>query len=349
MDLINDFPEKIRVLITGGAGFIGSAVVRKFLQDLDCIIFNLDKISYASDLNSIYDPLSNKDNLNESRHNLLKIDLYNFSKVDEAVKYADPDFVLHLAAESHVDRSIMGPGAFIESNIVGTYNLLESVRNHYQNLNSRRKETFRFLHVSTDEVFGSLGDIGSFNESTKYDPRSPYSASKAASDHLVNAWYHTYDLPILITNCSNNYGPWQYREKLIPKVIFNGVNNREIPIYGNGKNVRDWLYVEDHVSGILKVLCNGKIGDKYCIGGNQEKTNNEIVNEICELLDELIPKEYSYKNLITYVKDRLGHDQRYAINSSKIKSELAWKPKYSFKEGLLITVSWYIKKFMTKK
>ena len=348
MELINDFPKKIRVLITGGAGFIGSAVVRKLLQDLDCIVFNLDKISYASDLSSI-DYLFNNNKHLQSRYNLLKVDLSNFSKVDEAVKYADPDFVLHLAAESHVDRSITGPKPFIDSNIVGTFNLLESVRKHYDNLNSGRKELFRFLHVSTDEVFGSLDDFGSFDETTKYDPRSPYSASKAASDHLVNAWHHTYDLPILITNCSNNYGPWQYPEKLIPKVIFNAVNNFEIPIYGNGKNIRDWLYVEDHVNGILKVLLKGKIGEKYCIGGNQEKTNNEVVSSICEILDELMPKDFSYKNLIVYVKDRLGHDQRYAINSSKIKSELAWEPKYSFNEGLLITVTWYVKKFKAKK
>ena len=194
--------------------------------------------------------------------------------------------MLHLAAESHVDRSIMGPKSFIESNILGTFNLLESVRKHYENLNSKEKKLFRFLHVSTDEVFGSLSEHGSFNELTKYDPRSPYSASKAASDHLVSAWHHTYDLPILITNCSNNYGPWQNSEKLIPKVIFNAINNTEIPIYGDGKNIRDWLYVEDHVSGLIKVLCNGKIGQKYCIGGNEEKTNNEVVKKICEILDK---------------------------------------------------------------
>ena len=349
MDLYKDFPEKFRVLITGGAGFIGSAVIRKFLKDFDCIIFNLDKISYASDLNSIYYPLSNKDAPIDSRHNLLKVDLSDFSKVDEAVEYSDPDFVLHLAAESHVDRSIMGPKSFIESNILGTFNLLESVRKHYENLNPKRKKLFRFLHVSTDEVFGSLSEHGSFNELTKYDPRSPYSASKAASDHLVSAWHHTYDLPILITNCSNNYGPWQHSEKLIPKVIFNAINNTEIPIYGDGKNIRDWLYVEDHVSGLIKVLCNGKIGQKYCIGGNQEKTNNEVVKKICEILDKLLPRNYPHKNLIVYVKDRLGHDQRYAINSSKIKSELGWEPKYSFNDGLAITVSWYINKFKNRK
>ena len=252
---------------------------------------------------------------------------------------------MHLAAESHVDRSIKGPSSFIESNIIGTFNLLESIRKHFENLEPKRKKIFRFLHISTDEVFGSLDETGSFNELTRYDPRSPYSASKAASDHLVNAWYHTYDLPILITNCSNNYGPWQNKEKLIPKIIFNSINNLDIPIYGNGENIRDWLFVEDHVEGLIKVLNYGEIGEKYCIGGNEEKTNNEVVNTICEILDELIPKEYSYKSQIRYVEDRLGHDKRYAIDASKIKSELGWIPKYSFEEGLKITISWYINKF----
>jgi len=275
----------------------------------------------------------------------MKVDLCNFSDVESVVRHANPDFVLHLAAESHVDRSIEGPKSFIESNILGTFNLLEAVKNHYENLDSSRKKLFRFIHVSTDEVFGSLGNRGKFNELTRYDPRSPYSASKAASDHLVNAWYHTYDLPILITNCSNNYGPWQNSEKLIPKIIYNAINNFNIPIYGNGENIRNWLFVEDHVDGLIKVLNQGTIGNKYCIGGNEEKTNNEIVYAICDTLDELIPKENSYSNLITYVEDRLGHDKRYAIDASKIKSELGWIPKYSFEEGLKITISWYINKF----
>ena len=345
INLFKNFPKKIRVLITGGAGFIGSAVIRKLLKDSDCIILNIDKMSYASDLESINYVLNNQGDEMRQRHSLIKIDLSNFSDVESAVKHADPDFVLHLAAESHVDRSIKGPSSFIESNIVGTFNLLESIRKHFENLDSKRKEIFRFLHISTDEVFGSLNDHGSFNELTRYDPRSPYSATKAASDHIVDAWYHTYDLPILITNCSNNYGPWQNKEKLIPKIIYNAVNNLNIPIYGKGENIRDWLFVEDHVEGLIKVLNYGKIGDKYCIGGNEEKTNNEVVNTICEILDDLIPKEYSYKSQIIYVKDRPGHDKRYSIDASKIKSDLNWFPKYTFKEALKITVSWYVDKF----
>ena len=345
MNLLKNYPQKSKVLITGGAGFIGSAVIRKFLKDSDCMIFNLDKISYASDLSSIQNTLNNQVYRDSSRYSLLKIDLSNYSKVDAAIKKVNPDFVLHLAAESHVDRSIKGPQAFIESNILGTFNLLESIRNHYTNLTSKRKELFRFLHISTDEVFGSLGDKGKFNELTRYDPRSPYSASKAASDHLVNAWHHTYGIPTLITNCSNNYGPWQHPEKLIPKIIFNAMNDLPIPIYGNGENIRDWLFVEDHVNGLIKVLNDGIIGEKYCIGGNEEKTNNEVVNTICEILDELIPRENTHKNLINYVVDRLGHDKRYAINASKISDELGWAPQFSFKDGLAITVSWYINKF----
>ena len=308
-------------------------------------IFNLDKIGYASDLRSIRDTLSSLGIEKEDRHELLKVDLTNNSETISAINYANPDFVMHLAAESHVDRSIQGPEEFIKSNICGTFNLLEAVRNHYDKLNSKRKENFRFLHISTDEVFGSLGDTGTFNESTRYDPRSPYSASKASSDHIVSAWHHTFGIPTLMTNCSNNYGPWQYKEKLIPKIIYNALSNKEIPIYGNGENIRDWLFVEDHVNGLIKVLLEGKIGEKYCIGGNQEKNNNEVVNKICELMDNIIPKEISYKALINYVEDRLGHDKRYAIDSSKMKSQLNWRPKYSFDKGLEITVLWYLEHF----
>ena len=345
MTLFKNYPPKTRVLITGGAGFIGSNVIRKFLKYSDCIIFNLDKLSYASNINSIQQYLKSKDDASSLRHKLLKIDLSNFSEVDSAVRYANPDFVLHLAAESHVDRSIQNPKHFIESNIFGTFNLLESIKRHYINLNSKRKELFRFLHISTDEVYGSLDNIGSFNELTRYDPRSPYSASKASSDHLVNAWHHTYGLPILITNCSNNYGPWQNSEKFIPKIILNAIQNRNIPIYGDGEHIRDWLFVDDHISGLIKVLNDGRIGEKYCIGGNNERSNKEVVDTICKLLDEIMPRENSYKNLITFVKDRLGHDKRYSIDASKINSELAWKPRFSFMEGIKITLDWYIKNF----
>ncbi len=334
-----------RILVTGGAGFIGSALIRKLLKESKFTIFNLDKMGYASDLSSIQDTIFSLGIEEKNRHKLLKVDLSNNSETISSINYANPDFVMHLAAESHVDRSIKGPEEFIKSNICGTFNLLEAVRNHYDKLNPKRKETFRFLHISTDEVFGSLDDKGKFNEFTRYDPRSPYSASKASSDHIVNAWHHTFGIPTLITNCSNNYGPWQYKEKLIPKIIYNALSNKEIPIYGNGENIRDWLFVEDHVNGLIKVLLEGKIGEKYCIGGNQEKNNNEVVNKICELLDKRRPRELSYKKLIRYVKDRLGHDKRYAIDSSKIKSELNWEPKYSFDEGLGATVSWYLKYF----
>ncbi len=342
-NLFQNFKKEPRVLVTGGAGFIGNAVIRKLLKESSCHIFNLDKISYASDLSSLENDLKNEKN--KSRYHLLKVNLYNSSDIDSAINHSDPDLVMHLAAESHVDRSIDGPRVFMESNIIGTYNLLESVRSHYNKLESKRKELFRFLHISTDEVYGSLGNIGSFNESTKYDPRSPYSASKASSDHIVNAWHHTFEIPTLITNCSNNYGPWQHREKLIPKIIFNATTNTKIPIYGDGKNIRDWLFVEDHVDGLLKVLNNGKIGQKYCIGGNQERSNNVIVNKICEILDKINPKHYSHKELITYIKDRPGHDKRYAIDSSKIRAQLGWKPKYTLDEGLKITIDWYLNKF----
>jgi len=345
MNLLGDYTEKPKVLITGGGGFIGGAVIRKLLKDSNFIIYNLDKMGYASNLNSINNVLLNLNSDKEKRHKLLKVDLTNFSETNSAMKYANPDLIMHLAAESHVDRSIEGPRKFIDNNILGTFNLLEAARDHYENLSFERKKVFRFHHISTDEVFGTLGKEGKFNENTKYDPRSPYSASKASSDNLVNAWLHTYGVPSLITNSSNNYGPWQYREKLIPKIIINALNNKEIPIYGDGGNIRDWLYVEDHAEALVEVLTKGRIGEKYCIGANEEKTNNLIVNKICDFLDEKVPRSNSYKNLIIYVQDRLGHDKRYAIDSSKIESELNWKPKYSFNEALEITISWYIKKF----
>ena len=332
-----------RVLVTGGGGFIGGAVVRRLLRESTATVFNLDKMGYASDLTSIQEVLAELGDGAEQRHVLQKIDLANAAAVQQAVEQADPDLVMHLAAESHVDRSISGPSVFIESNVTGTFNLLQAVRNHYQQLNGTRKEQFRLHHISTDEVFGSLGPEGRFSETTPYDPRSPYSASKAASDHLVSAWHHTYALPVVLTNCSNNYGPWQFPEKLIPVVILKAVAGEAIPIYGDGLNVRDWLYVEDHVDALLLAACRGQEGRSYCVGGHGERTNREVVEAICNQLDQEQPKTSSHTNLITRVTDRLGHDRRYAIDPTRITNELGWKPRHNFAEGLTKTVRWYLK------
>jgi dTDP-glucose 4,6-dehydratase len=328
-----------RILVTGGAGFIGGAVVRRLLVDSNAVVFNLDKLGYASDLTSI--------GLHE-RHHLLQVDLADAQASADAVRQADPDLVLHLAAESHVDRSIDGPGAFIESNVNGTFHLLQAVRSHWEMLPVDRRDHFRFHHISTDEVFGSLGSEGRFSEITAYDPRSPYSASKAASDHLVRAWHHTYGLPVVITNCSNNYGPWQFPEKLIPVVILKALSGEPIPLYGDGANVRDWLYVEDHVEALLLAATRGTLGESYCVGGAgdhgspSERTNKQVVEAICGLLDQLLPDGAPYARLITPVSDRPGHDRRYAIDASKISRELGWKPRHSFEEGLKATVRWYL-------
>ncbi len=346
---MNSFEEfktsRRNILITGGAGFIGGAVIRRLLKNTNFKIFNLDKIGYASDLTSIEKTLLELDTKNEDRYKLLNVDLSNFSDTSNALNFSNPDLIMHLAAESHVDRSIQGPLTFIQSNILGTFNLLEATRNYYEKLNGSKKESFKFHHISTDEVFGSLGINGKFSESSQYDPRSPYSASKASSDHLVSSWFHTYGLPAVITNCSNNYGPWQFPEKFIPVIIMNALADEEIPIYGDGLNIRDWLFVEDHVTGLLKVLHDGRIGQKYCIGGNSEKTNNEVANIICEILDNLIPRKKSYKTLIIEVNDRKGHDRRYAINAKKIKKELGWEPSIDFKDGINKTIKWYIKNY----
>ena len=327
-------PSSIRrVLITGGAGFIGSAVVRRLLADSDALIFNLDKLGYASDLTSIG---------NDPRHQFLRVDLADVDATAQAVQEADPDLVMHLAAESHVDRSIDGPAAFIESNITGTFNLLQAVRSHWQQLPEERRECFRFHHISTDEVFGSLGPTGRFSETTAYDPRSPYSASKAASDHLVSAWYHTYGLPVVLTNCSNNYGPWQFPEKLIPVVILKAVSGQPIPLYGDGANVRDWLFVEDHVEALLLAATRGRLGESYCVGGHAERSNQEVVEAICTLLDQRRPGGAPHARLITPVTDRPGHDRRYAIDPTRISKELGWQPLHGFEEGLAATVDWYL-------
>ena len=342
-NLSKKFNSSKRVLVTGGAGFIGSAVIRKLLKDTRAKIFNLDKLSYASDSTSIEKTLNALGDEAKTRYSFHKIDLCNEKETKSIVHQISPDIIIHLAAESHVDRSIEGPKIFLQSNIMGTFNILNAALTHYLSLSTQKKDQFIFHHVSTDEVYGSLGPTGLFNEKTSYDPRSPYSASKASSDFLVKAWFHTYDLPSVITNCSNNYGPWQFPEKLIPVVIQNALEGRKIPIYGNGLNVRDWLFVDDHVDALLLVICNGKLGSSYCIGGNNEKSNIDCVKEICKYLDIIKPQNFNYEENISFVKDRLGHDKRYAINASKIRVELGWSHKTSFSEGIKITVNWYVK------
>ena len=329
----------MRYLITGGAGFIGGALVRKLISNHTNVVFNLDKLGYASDLESI-DNLDLKNNF--GNYTFINVDLVDKENLGDAIQKANPDVIMHLAAESHVDRSIDEPHHFLESNIVGTFNLLQLAKEYWSNLETERKENFKFHHISTDEVYGSLGEKGSFNELTSYDPRSPYSASKASSDHLVRAWFHTYNFPVLITNCSNNFGPWQFPEKLIPLVISKALDGKKIPIYGDGLNIRDWLYVEDHVEALLLVIQKGKIGESYCIGGYGERTNKYIVELICSILDKRKPANSSYSNLIEYVKDRPGHDRRYSIDSSKINKELGWKSNFKLEESIEKTVNWYL-------
>jgi len=328
----------MKILITGGAGFIGSAVARMLIGETEDEILVLDKLTYAGNL-------SNLDSVKENiRFHFKKIDIFDYNKVFSAFQEFCPDSVVHLAAESHVDRSIKGPKEFIDTNIVGTFNMLEASRAYLKKLKKEQKDIFRFVHVSTDEVFGDLkGKKEYFTEESKYAPSSPYAASKAASDHLARAWYRTYGVPVLITNCSNNYGPYHYPEKLIPLVIKNALKGNKIPVYGDGRQVRDWLYVKDHVDALYAVLKKGKLGETYNIGGNNEKSNIEVVNKVCSLLDEKSPrKEGSYSDLISFVEDRPGHDFRYAIDSSKLKKELNWKPIESFETGLTKTVEWYL-------
>ncbi|AIQ98281.1 dTDP-glucose 4,6-dehydratase [Prochlorococcus sp. MIT 0801] len=332
-----------KILVTGGAGFIGSNLISKLINNRNFKIYNLDKLSYASSKYNIDDFFVHSKSLIEQNYELLEVDLVDANKTTDAIKYSDPDLVFHLAAESHVDRSIKGPNEFINSNIVGTYNLLNSLRNHYETLPEDRQLCFKLIHISTDEVFGELGVTGYFSETSQYCPRSPYSASKAGSDHLVNSWFHTYGLPSIITNCCNNYGPRQFPEKLIPLVISRALNNRDIPMFGQGENIRDWLFVDDHISALLLIAEKAYAGQRFCIGAGEEYSNKEVINMICDILDHKKPNHYPYKNLVKSVEDRLGHDYRYAIDSSKLKRELGWRPKYNFKIGIEKTVDWYLK------
>ena len=326
------------VLVTGGAGFIGSALIRHLMNNTNNHVVNVDKLTYAGDTEGL------EVFANNPRYHFERADIADMAEMSRIFSEYRPLHVMHLAAESHVDRSISGPGVFVHTNIVGTYTMLEAARAYWQDLPANIKDQFRFLHISTDEVYGHLGLEGYFSEETPYKPSSPYSASKASSDHLVRAWQRTFALPTLVTNCSNNYGPWQFPENLIPVVINNALQARPIPIYGEGSNVRDWLYVDDHVRALCTVINTGRVGETYIIGGKGERTNLQVAYAICDALTELAPnpKIGNYRNLITFVKDRAGHDFRYAIDASKIETELKWKPQETFETGLKSTVKWYI-------
>ncbi|MBA2058321.1 dTDP-glucose 4,6-dehydratase [Psychrobacter cryohalolentis] len=329
----------MKILVTGGAGFIGSAVIRHIINKTQDSIINLDKLTYAGNLESLKSVSDNE------RYTFEQVDICHANDLKKVFDEHQPDAVMHLAAESHVDRSIDGPDEFIQTNIVGTYNLLEVARDYWNTLPETRKQAFRFHHISTDEVYGDLeGTTDLFTETTPYAPSSPYSASKASSDHLVRAWHRTYGFPILVTNCSNNYGPYHFPEKLIPLVILNALDGKALPIYGKGNQIRDWLYVEDHARALYKVVTEGKVGETYNIGGHNEKQNIEVVKTICRILDELKPQanDQPYESLITFVKDRPGHDLRYAIDASKIANELNWTPTETFDSGIRKTVVWYL-------
>lgn len=331
----------MKILVTGGAGFIGSAVIRHIIRDTQDTVINLDKLTYAGNLESLAEVSDSE------RYHFEHVDICQREELDRVFAKHQPDLVMHLAAESHVDRSIDGPAAFIETNVMGTYHLLESARQYWSTLDDKRKAAFRFHHISTDEVYGDLeGTDDLFTETTSYAPSSPYSASKASSDHLVRAWQRTYGFPTLVTNCSNNYGPYHFPEKLIPLMILNALDGKPLPVYGNGMQIRDWLFVEDHARALYKVVTEGEIGETYNIGGHNEKANIEVVKTICSLLEEFRPNKpagvESYESLITYVKDRPGHDVRYAIDATKIAQELNWTPEETFESGIRKTVEWYL-------
>ncbi|MDA8613514.1 dTDP-glucose 4,6-dehydratase [Gammaproteobacteria bacterium] len=331
----------MKILLTGGAGFIGSNLVRHILKTTSYSVVNIDKLTYAGNIYSL------EDVDNSERYHFEQVDICNLDALNVIFERYKPTFVMHLAAESHVDRSIEGPGEFVRTNIIGTFHLLESSLQYFKGLDEVYKKNFRFHHISTDEVYGDLeGPDDLFREDTPYAPSSPYSASKASSDHLVRAWGRTYGLPIIVTNCSNNYGPYHFPEKLIPHVILNALHGKPLPIYGDGSQIRDWLYVEDHAKALIKVATDGRIGETYNIGGHNEKTNLEVVETICDLLEELAPQKPQgvnrYKDLITFVIDRPGHDARYAIDAGKIQRELGWNPEETFQTGLRKTIGWYL-------
>lgn len=329
----------MKILITGGAGFIGSAVIRHIIQNTNNQVLNIDKLTYAGNLESL------KEIDQHSNYEFKQIDICDTEQITAAIDAFQPHAIMHLAAESHVDRSIDGPAAFIQTNIVGTYTLLEAARKYWMGLDAEAQQNFRFHHISTDEVYGDLeGTTDLFTETTSYAPSSPYSASKASSDHLVRAWHRTYGLPVIVTNCSNNYGPYHFPEKLIPLVILNALDAKPLPVYGNGQQIRDWLFVEDHARALYKVVTEGVVGETYNIGGHNEKQNIDVVKTICKILDELKPQAngQTYETLITFVKDRPGHDLRYAIDATKIQNELGWTPTETFETGIRKTVQWYL-------
>ncbi len=327
----------MRVLITGGAGFIGSAVSRRFILNSDDQICVLDKLTYAGNLDSLAPIVGN------SRYSFVRSDICDRKAVAQTLANFLPDVIMHLAAESHVDRSIDGPSAFIETNVVGTFTMLDAALEYWRGLDRMRTKSFRFIHISTDEVFGALGAEGFFREDTSYAPNSPYSASKAGSDHLARAWRETYGLPTIVTNCSNNYGPYQFPEKLIPLIVLNAIDEKPLPLYGRGENIRDWLFVDDHADALMLIARAGKIGESYNVGGRNEKRNIDVVSMICDILDKTTPRASgSYRDLIAFVEDRPGHDQRYAIDCSKIERELGWRPIETFETGLRKTVRWYL-------